>query len=139
MDEWWTLSVEIPFHREFSKQCKGKWSIKFRIVIPNMSYEILDEYILCYVGLTYNGKTLRIKKNKNNSKIESDNSRGYYDWLIDRLFNNGKQYTFDVATENIEYAPYDVFWTWEKFKDQKFTIQGKIKSRVPGYPWQIRE
>lgn len=133
---WWNNYVDTAFHSLFAKQCKRKFAIKYQIKIPGVPLSAFKSHVLCYENTSKNnGTNLHFVQFNNNTRIQTDTTNGYNDWLIDNIFNNGCQYIFKHARAGTEYSHYNDVIEWNQTQSQSLIVTGHLKKRVPGYPW----
>ena len=134
-NEWWLKYVETNFHNGFMKQCKGKFSIKYKITIPGVPYGSIKKHMMIFDKMKYDNVKLNICENASKTRVYINSTRGTPDWFVNHLFNNGAEYTYTNASESVEYGHYHDTWQWTKTRNQSLIFTGKLKTRVNNGPW----
>lgn len=137
-NNWWDNYVDTFFHSTFSKQCKGRFTSTYKISIPGVPFKSIMKHIVLFNGLTHKNVKLviEISEDKNVIKsVESNNKTA--DWFIDKVFNNGKLYTYENDMQNFTFSHYGDSFYWSKFPKQELVLQGFIKYKTKYSPWQV--
>lgn len=129
--KWWNSYVEHDFHVQFFKQCKGKWSTKYKIGIKGIPFDSIQKHVSIYDGDTHNNMTLKITTNRQCTIIKGSEA----DWIIGYFFNSGVEYIFSNPADNIEFTTFDNKFEWSYNKSQTLFVWGKLKYRAPNGPW----
>ena len=124
--------MAIELHKQFAKQCKGKWSIKYKIQIKGVPYSSIQKHISIYDGSKIDDSTLHIETNRKCTIIKSD---GKYNSLINLLFNDNNEYIYSDLADDIEFTCYDNEFIWKFDQSQSLILSGKLKYRAPNGPW----
>ena len=135
---WWDNYVDTLFHSMFSKQCKGRFTSTYKIQISGVPFKSIMKHIVLFNGLTYDNVQLVIEINKDKNVIKTvQTNNKTADWLIDKVFNNGKLYTYENDMQNLTFSHYGDSFYWSKLPKQELVLKGFIKYKTESSPWQV--
>lgn len=122
----WDDYVDTEFNDQFMKCCKQKFPNKFKICIHGVTYQMIEQNILIYENLQYDGVKFIVIRNTDNSKLYTPKKQDKPDWLINHVFNNGHPYCYTDIVSNKKYSPYEIDFVWDKNRKSSLTLTGKI-------------
>lgn len=108
------------------KCCNKKFANKFKISIPGVTYQMIEQNILIFENLQYDGTKFIVIRNTDNSKLFTPKKQDKADWLINHVFNNGNQYYYTDIMSNKKYSPYSIDFVWDKHRKSSLILTGKI-------------
>lgn len=136
MELFWETCVCYEFFTQFSKQCSGKVTSSYKVVIPHVLYHYIAEKLLIFDGLKWQDQQMHVDFNKSKTIVQSNKKTQGTDWLIDVLFNNDKQYIHNDVFNGTEYTHYNDKFYWSKKAKNTLTFSGKLMHRNHGSQWQ---